>query len=340
MRTKTSQVKIVEAMLSRAPRSHQQDDDLMKKLNQLDDSENITDLRTRAQERLQELEKTIKDDQARWFKESGLEDEDDDEIKMDLVDSQTPISFDVSFITGNSIAQTKGTTTISEEILHENSGVASVSPVVEITTPTFEDEFKTQGKRRRSNKSQMDEDKMVKKKPNIVTTAPTTNNSKDPGKIPSREMNIPPVVIKNFPEFKFLMKRLNETKNLKCCAKPVGEFMHVFTNSSKDHRDLTDYLTEQSIQYYVIPSRAEKPVKIVIKGLPIDTKTDEIEEGLNSKGFEVAKVNQLRRFRDKKPLDIFQVHLLKSDNLKDIYKLDNLNYFIISVEKYERKTVG
>ncbi|GBO00701.1 hypothetical protein AVEN_14109-1 [Araneus ventricosus] len=136
------------------------------------------------------------------------------------------------------------------------------------------------------------------------------------------------------------MKRLNETKNWKCRAKPVGEFMHVFTNSSKDHRDLTDYLTEQNIQYYVVPLRAEKPVKIVIKGLPGDTKTDKIEEGLTSKGFKVAKVNQLLRFRDKKPLDIFQAHLLKSENLKDIYKLDNLNYFIIRVKKYERKTVG
>ncbi|GBN81504.1 hypothetical protein AVEN_39290-1 [Araneus ventricosus] len=129
------------------------------------------------------------------------------------------------------------------------------------------------------------------------------------------EINISPVVIKNFPDFKFLLKKLNDTKNLKCRAKPVAEFMHVFTNSSKDHRDLTDYLKEQNIQYYVVPSRAEKPIKIITKGLPCDTKTEEIEEGLTRKGFKVAKVNQLRRFRDKKPLDIFQVHLLKSENL-------------------------
>ncbi|GBM82507.1 hypothetical protein AVEN_91336-1, partial [Araneus ventricosus] len=313
-RTKTSQVKIIEAMLSRALRSHHQYDDIMKKLNQLEDSENFTELKTRAQERLKELEITIKEDQARWFKENGLEDEDDDEIEIDLIDGKTPISFDVSFNTGNNKDRTEEATTTSEEIMQENSGVDSGAPSVESTAPILEEEFKIQGKRRRSNKTQPDEEQMVKKKPNIVASH-TTNNSNDAGQTPNWEMNIPPVVIKNFPEFKFLMKRLNETKNLKCRAKPVGEFMHVFTNSSKDHRDLTDYLTEQNIQYYVVPSRAEKPVKIVIKGLPIDAKTDEIEEGLNSKGFRVAKVNQLRRFRDKKPLDIFQVHLMKSDNL-------------------------
>ncbi|GBO03817.1 hypothetical protein AVEN_90449-1 [Araneus ventricosus] len=79
------------------------------------------------------------------------------------------------------------------------------------------------------------------------------------------------------------MIRLNEIKNLKCRAKPVGEFMHVFTNSSKDHRELTGYLNEQNIQYYVVPSRAEKPIKIVIKCLPRDTETEEIKEGLTKK---------------------------------------------------------
>ncbi|GBM66776.1 hypothetical protein AVEN_74321-1 [Araneus ventricosus] len=115
----------------------------------------------------------------------------------------------------------------------------TASALVSLQSP--EEEFKTQGKRRQSNKSQLDEEKIVKKTPNIVATAPTTNNSNDSEKIPNREMNIPPVVILNFPEFKFLMKRLNETKNLKCRAKPVGEFMHVFTNSSKEHSDLIDY---------------------------------------------------------------------------------------------------
>ncbi|GBN63385.1 hypothetical protein AVEN_223873-1 [Araneus ventricosus] len=181
---------------------------------------------TRAQERLKELEITIKEDQARWFKENGPEDEDDDEIE--LIDRKTPNSFDVSFITGNNNDRTEEATTMSEEIMQENSGVASGAPIEESTAPILEEEFKTQGKRRRSNKSQPDEEQMVKKKPNIVATAPTTNNNNDSGKINNREMNIPPVVIKNFPEFKFLMKRLNETKNLKCCAKPVGEFMHVF----------------------------------------------------------------------------------------------------------------
>ncbi|GBL92945.1 hypothetical protein AVEN_54597-1 [Araneus ventricosus] len=99
--------------------------------------------------------------------------------------------------------------------------------------------------------------------------------------------------------------------------------MHVSTTSSKDHRELTEYLDKQEIQYYVVPSRAENPIKTIIKGLPPYTTTDEIKEGLIAKGFKVAKVNQLRRFKDKKPHPIFQVHLLKSENVKGIYNLDS-----------------
>ncbi|GBM24073.1 hypothetical protein AVEN_8833-1 [Araneus ventricosus] len=88
--------------------------------------------------------------------------------------------------------------------------------------------------------------------------------------------------------------------------------------------NLRTILTFKKIQHCVVPSRAKKPIQIVIRGLPRGTETEEIKEGLIKKVFNVAKVIQLRRFRDKKPLDIFQVHLLKSENVKEIYSLDNL----------------
>ncbi|GBO00702.1 hypothetical protein AVEN_14110-1 [Araneus ventricosus] len=152
-------------MLSQALTSHIQYDEIMKKLSQLDDTENTIEIKTRVQERLKELERNIKEDQDRWLKE--YEEDVDDEIEMDYADRQTPISFDVSVITCNNTDQTTGTTTISDEITKENSGVASCLPIEENTTPILEEEFKTQGRRRRSNKLQLDEEKIVKKNPTL-----------------------------------------------------------------------------------------------------------------------------------------------------------------------------
>ncbi|GBN07135.1 hypothetical protein AVEN_231143-1 [Araneus ventricosus] len=136
------------------------------------------------------------------------------------------------------------------------------------------------------------------------------------------------------------MQRLNEVQKISCAAKPKGEFMHVFCNSSLNHRKITDYLDTERIQYYVVPPAAKKPVKVVIKGLPIDFSTEEIKNNLTKLNFRVDKVNQLRKFKDKKPLNIFQVHLLKSENIQDIYKLTTMEYYFIYAEKYERKAIG
>ncbi|GBM76289.1 hypothetical protein AVEN_81839-1 [Araneus ventricosus] len=96
----------------------------------------------------------------------------------------------------------------------------------------------------------------------------------------------------------------------------------------------------EKIQYYVISPTEKKPIKVVIKGLPIDYSTEEIKTSLTKLNFRVDKVNQLKKFKDKKPLNIFQVHLLKSEDVQDIYKLTTMDYHIIYVEKYERKTIG
>ncbi|KAF8785184.1 putative RNA-directed DNA polymerase like protein [Argiope bruennichi] len=103
--------------------------------------------------------------------------------------------------------------------------------------------------------------------------------------------HIPPVVFKRTNNYQTIIKRLNETHNVKCKAKPSGKFFHLYCETAKDHRKLTKYFDEEKIEYYVISSRAEKPTKIVIKGLPIDTPREDIKEKLTKKG----KMRNLRR---------------------------------------------
>ncbi|XP_055944631.1 uncharacterized protein LOC129975593 [Argiope bruennichi] len=152
--------------------------------------------------------------------------------------------------------------------------------------------------------------------------------------------HIPPVVFKRTNNYKTIIKRLNETHNIKCKAKPSGEFFHLYCDTADDHRKVTKYFDEEKIEYYVISSRAEKPTKIVIKGLPIDTPCEDIKEELTKKGYRVDRVNQLKQFKTKQPLPIFQVHLYKSENLQNIYNEDTICYMIVRIEKYIRKTVG
>ncbi|GIY98939.1 nucleic-acid-binding protein from transposon X-element [Caerostris extrusa] len=63
-----------------------------------------------------------------------------------------------------------------------------------------------------------------------------------------------------------------------------------------------------------------RPVKIVIRGLPIDTNPDLIKSELSDMHFHVANIYQLKkRDQDRTPMPLFQVQLNPTDNLDTIW---------------------
>ncbi|KAF8789917.1 Nucleic-acid-binding protein transposon like protein [Argiope bruennichi] len=150
---------------------------------------------------------------------------------------------------------------------------------------------------------------------------------------------MPPIMLRRIAEYPVLLKRINTVQKIKCTAKETGEFVKLFVDTTDDVRKLTKYLEEQNLEYYVISDKAEKPVKIVIKGLPINTDVEEIKNELTQLDYQVQKVNQFRKFKTKELLPIFQIHLSKTPNIQDIYKIDQLMYMVVRVEKYVNKTV-
>ncbi|GBM43178.1 hypothetical protein AVEN_50102-1 [Araneus ventricosus] len=121
-----------------------------------------------------------------------------------------------------------------------------------------------------------------------------------------------------------MMKRSIDYRDLlkQCKAKEAGEFVKLFCQTPKDIKALIDFPDKKGKKYFVIPERAEKPIKVVIKGLPLDMDLDEIKAELTSKNFSVDKVNQLKKYKTMESLKIYQVHLLPTENIKGIYNLD------------------
>ncbi|KAF8785633.1 putative RNA-directed DNA polymerase like protein [Argiope bruennichi] len=135
-------------------------------------------------------------------------------------------------------------------------------------------------------------------------------------------------------EARIFLKQLDDP------AKFKGENFHIYCETMDDQTKLINYLNEQNLEYFVISVQTEKPIKVVIKGLPIDTTCEEIEEELKNKGYNISKVNQFRRFKTKALLPIYQVHLLKSANIAKIYEEKTLLYMRVKIEKFIRRTIG
>ncbi|GBN56332.1 Nucleic-acid-binding protein from transposon X-element [Araneus ventricosus] len=170
---------------------------------------------------------------------------------------------------------------------------------------------------------------------NLPTAESTQDqaNNVNQGKTPK----ISPITLKKPENYRELLRRINEVEKIKCIAKETGEFLKLHCTSPDDAKKLTDFFDKNQNEYFVTSRKTSKPIKIVIKGLPKETDTEDIKEELINKNFRVEKVNQLKKFKTREPLNIFQIHLTLTDNVSEIYKLDTLCYHFISVEEYRSR---
>ncbi|GFY05985.1 nucleic-acid-binding protein from transposon X-element [Trichonephila clavipes] len=136
----------------------------------------------------------------------------------------------------------------------------------------------------------------------------------------SARPKVPPIMFKHKKaNYKSIVKNLNKDFP-DCEVKLAGKYFKIFCKTTDEHRIVTNYLKEISEEFYVIDPPDSRPLKIVIKGLPISTEIDEIQDDLTSQGFSVEKVAQLTRSKTKAPLPIFMVELEKKSNSPDIFK--------------------
>ncbi|GFU10339.1 transposable element Tcb1 transposase [Trichonephila clavipes] len=118
---------------------------------------------------------------------------------------------------------------------------------------------------------------------------------------------------------------------------PAREVVQIFCKPPDEHRIVTDYLKEISEEFYVIDPPDSRPLKVVIKGLPISTEIDEIQEDLTSQGFSVEKVAQLTRSKTKSPLPIFMVELEKKSDSPDIFKMKKCCCLTVQIDAFNRR---
>ncbi|GBN96531.1 hypothetical protein AVEN_112808-1 [Araneus ventricosus] len=85
--------------------------------------------------------------------------------------------------------------------------------------------------------------------------------------------------------------------------------------------------------------RSERPIKVDIRDIPPETPIEYVKECLiNEYNFEIEKGAQVKQFKTKRPLPIYQITLKNKAKNKGIWKINNLMLLKISVKKFERKT--
>ncbi|GFX83720.1 hypothetical protein TNCV_349841 [Trichonephila clavipes] len=89
----------------------------------------------------------------------------------------------------------------------------------------------------------------------------------------------------------------------------TGDFLKLYTDSAEERRLVVQLLERLKFQFYTIKAKAERPIKVVIKGLPRTTNPEEIEQDLEMLGYTPERVNQLIGRKTKRALPIFLITL-------------------------------
>ncbi|GFX14790.1 uncharacterized protein TNCV_1485331 [Trichonephila clavipes] len=159
--------------------------------------------------------------------------------------------------------------------------------------------------------------------------APEENNETAPPK----PKHPSPIYLKIKKNIRDQLKSIYQ-KFLDITNKSSGEFIKLITNDIEEYHALTNFLEEdKDFEFFSLKPKPIKPIKIVIKGLPIFTKTHEIQSDLEEEGFTIENVSQLISKKTKTALPFFQVPPPNANN-KKFFDLKTVGYMQVKIEGY------
>ncbi|GFW35878.1 hypothetical protein TNCV_1927091 [Trichonephila clavipes] len=161
-----------------------------------------------------------------------------------------------------------------------------------------------------------------------VNTNTNNDNTNPPNTLP------PPVFLKIE---KYYMEQLRTLTEIipTLRSKKTGELIKLYNNNFDEYGLLNNTVEKLKYQFFVIKSKHERPIKVVVKGLPKDTETQQIHENLMHLGYTVDRVTQLVGRITKQTLPVFLITLSRNINNLQIFHLTQLCYLTVRVEGYD-----
>ncbi|GFT08607.1 nucleic-acid-binding protein from transposon X-element [Trichonephila clavipes] len=161
----------------------------------------------------------------------------------------------------------------------------------------------------------------------------TANN--DAEDVTQPQPKIKPIFMKITPDYNLLLQEIHRTHPTAKNTHMKGYFK-IEAETEDHHREITAYLTGKSVGYYVLNPPENRPLKLVIKGLPEDVEPEDVKKDLISKGINVEKVAQLKKFATKARLPLFLIEITRDDNVNDIYQIRSVLYMQIKLDPFRK----
>ncbi|GFW65525.1 putative RNA-directed DNA polymerase from transposon X-element [Trichonephila clavipes] len=180
----------------------------------------------------------------------------------------------------------------------------------------------------------------------VLEPIPTQNNFENLEKEPepmidSSQENASPVIKPPYPitlktdkNYRDQLKKISENfPNIS--IKTAGDYIKLLPKTEEEKDNLTKFLElDKNYQFYVTQAKLNKPLKVVLKGLPRVTLPEDIQIDLEALGYTIISCSQLISKRTKLELPFFLVTLPRNDKSSTIFDLTHLGYLQVRVEGY------
>jgi hypothetical protein len=116
----------------------------------------------------------------------------------------------------------------------------------------------------------------------------------------------------------------------------------VITKSMTNFEAVKSYFSSHNLSYYSFFAKSQKPIKAVLRHLPLNTPAEDISDGLINLGFDVVSVKQGTTRRSPSEgtryLPLFLITLPRTAKSQEIFKLNNRCRISIKVEAYRAQS--
>lgn len=172
----------------------------------------------------------------------------------------------------------------------------------------------------------------------------TTGRKQDQGQVSKKLINspptniakIPPIVLVDKEKWMGMSSRLKQAKIKYVKARTTKNGISVEPASVEDYRAMIKVCAAEKWQHHTYSLPEEKPLRVVIRGIPANTDTEAIKADLQDQGFAPNSVQPMTSRRTKQPMPLYLVQLPQDQT--DIMNLNRCCSLVVKIEKQHKQT--
>ncbi|GFY28414.1 RNA-directed DNA polymerase from mobile element jockey [Trichonephila clavipes] len=118
-------------------------------------------------------------------------------------------------------------------------------------------------------------------------------------------------------------------------SKLSGRFLRITVQSEEEYRKLATYFRHEQIAFKSFMLKSERPLKLILRGLPTSTELEAVKKEIESEGFKIHKISRLTKFQSKASMPLIYIQLINDLNADSIYNYVDMFGTRVAFEPYD-----